>query len=153
MKRGKYNTTPKVTPPAEVDEIKRVNREKLDYIMAQGPDYIITLAIKYYGENWMTVFGGEKSYLHNERAKHHQKKGGVRGVKGNRERPVLKLDIDTEEIVQSYDTVYQCAEEEGFTHTQMTTLIATLTGRYNQYKGYKWKFADEKKIVIYGEEL
>ena len=152
MKRGKYTITPKVTTPAEVDEIKRVNREKLDYIMAQGPDYMIELAIKYYGENWMTVFGGEESYLHTERTRHNMKKGALRSTDGNRSRPVLKLDKDTEEIVQSYDTVYQCVEEEGFTHTQMTTLIATLTGRYEQYKGFLWRFADEKKIVIYGEE-
>lgn len=152
MKRGKYKTTPKVTTQAEVDEIKRVNKEKLDYIFSQGPEYMIELAIKYYGENWMTVFGGEESYLHNERIKHNLKKGALRSVDGNRSRPVLKLDIDSDEILQSYDTVYQCVEEEGFTHTQMTTLIATLTGRYEQYKGYKWKFADEKKIVVYGEE-
>ena len=152
MKRGKYNITPKVTTPAEVDEIKRVNREKLDYILSQGPDYMIELAIKYYGENWMTVFGGEESYLHNERTKHNLTKGSLRSVDGNRSRPVLKLDKNTEEILQSYDTVYQCVEEEGFSPTQMSTLISTLTGRYPQYKGYKWKFADEKKIVIYGEE-
>ena len=153
MKRGKYKTTPKVATQAKVDEIKRINREKLDYIFSQGPEYMIELAIKYYGENWMTVWGGEESYLHTERTKHNLTKGALRAKDGNRSRPVLKLDIDTEEVVQSYDTVYQCAEEEGFTHTQMTTLIATLTGRYENYKGYKWRFADAKEIVIYGEEL
>lgn len=150
MRTGRPKKNDVVTEE-DVIQIKKDNREKLDYILSQGPDYMIELAIRYYGENWMTVFGGEETYLHTERVRHNTKKGALRAKDGNRSRPVLKLDKDTEEIVQSYDTVYQCVEEEGFTHTQMTTLIATLTGRYENYKGYKWRFADEKQIIVYGE--
>lgn len=150
MRTGRPKKSDVVTEE-DVIQIKKDNREKLDYIFSQGPEYMIELAIKYYGENWMTVFGGEETYLHTERNRHNVKHGGLRSKDGNRSRPIVKLDMNTEEVIQSYDTVYQCVEEEGLTHTQMTTLIATLTGRYESYKGYKWRFADEKKIMIYGE--
>jgi hypothetical protein len=136
----------------ELEEIKRVNREKLDEILGKGPEYIIELAIKYYGESWMTVFSGEETYLHYERTKHNQRFGSVRTVKGNRERPIHKLDINTKEIIKSYDTVLEAAEEMGFNKVQTQSLIGALTGRYEHYMGYSWKFADVDKVVIYGED-
>jgi len=143
---------PKPVTAEQLEEIRRVNREKLDYIFSKGPDYMIELAIKYYGESWMTVFGGEETYLHNERIKHNTTKGSVRGAGGNRLRPVHKMDVETDEIIQTYDTVLECAEDMGFNKTQTQSLIAALTGRYEYYQGFKWRFADNHKIIIYGEE-
>jgi hypothetical protein len=142
----------KVLDEMEIEEIKRVNREKLDFIMAQPPEYMISLAIKYYGESWMTCFAGNETYLHTEKLKHNNTHGSIRKKDGNRTRPILKIDAQTDEVIQSYDTVYECLEKEGFTNSQRSSLMAVLTGRFAKYQGFKWKFADEQKIVIYGQE-
>ena len=136
----------------QIEEIKRTNREKLDYILAQGPEYIITLAIKYYGEGWMQVFEGEDHYLQTERQRYNSKNGALVGAKTNRNRRVNQINRTTKEVIREWENVNVISSELKFTKTQEQTLIGVLRGRMDSYMGYEWKFADEPKIIIYGEE-
>jgi hypothetical protein len=150
--KRKYEKALKEITEEELEEIRRVNREKLDEIYSKGPEYMITLAIKYYGDNWMACFAGEETYLSNERVKHRDKFGSVKTAKGNRGRPLNKLDLNSGEFIRRYENVYECVDEEGYSDNQMNTLMAAASGRYPSYKGWKWEFADNAKIVIYGED-
>ena len=151
--KNKVGRYPKdyVVTEEEIKEIKRINRERLDYIISQGPEYQIELAVKYYGDNWMTVFGGEQTYLHAERVKYNQTHTPL--ARGRlRERPIQQLDLLTGDVLETYENSWEVKEKMNWTQPQMQTMLACLTGRYDKYMGYKWKFADadEREIPIYG---
>ena len=136
----------------QIEEIKRINREKLDYILSQGPEYVIELAIKYYGEGWMQVFEGEEHYLQTERMRYNAKNGALVGAKTNRNRRVNQINKTTKEVIREWENVNVITSELGLKKTQEQTLIGVLRGRMDSYMGYEWRFADEPKIIIYGEE-
>ena len=137
-----------------IEQIRKQNKERLDYILSQGEEYLIQLAIKYYGESWMCIFNGEKSYLHKERLDHNTKNGGaLRGrTTGNRFRRLQKIDLNTNEVLVEYKDVFECIKAEGMKESQIPSVIAVMTGRTETYKGFKWRFCDEEKIVIYGKD-
>jgi hypothetical protein len=138
----------------EIEEIRKQNRERLDYILSQGEEYLIRLAIKYYGESWMCIFNGERSYLHKERIDHNIKNGGaLRGrTTGNRVRPLQKIDLKTNEVLVEYKDVFDCIKGEGMQESQIPSVIAVMTGRTESYKGFKWRFCDEQQIIRYGKD-
>lgn len=144
--------TPKPITPEELEEIKTKNREKLDFILSKGPEYMIELAIQYYGEGWMQVFEGEDHYLQTERQRYNSKNGALIGSKTNRRRKVKQLNKTTGEVIREWENVDVISSEMGLNKTQEQTLIGVLRGRMNSYMGYAWKFADEPKIIIYGDE-
>jgi len=148
-KRGRYKT--KVTPE-DIEEIKRTNKERLDEILSKGPEYIIDLAIKHYGEGWMQVFEGEEHYLKTERSRYNAKHGAVIGSKTNRERRINQINAETDEIIQTWENVDAAGDALGLGKTQRQTLVGVLRGRARTYLGYKWEFADAPRIVIYGQE-
>ena len=136
----------------QVAEIQKVNKEKLDYILSQGPEYIIDLAIKYYGEGWMQVFEGEEHYLRTERSRYNSKHGALIGSKTNRERRIHQINAETDEIIETWENVDAAGDAMDLGKTQRQTLVGVLRGRAQTYLGYKWQFADPPRIVIYGQD-
>jgi hypothetical protein len=36
--------------------------------------------------------------------------------------------------------------------SQIPSVIAVMTGRMENYKGFKWRFCDEQQIIRYGKD-
>ena len=146
MKKRVGRPKTKVTDE-EVAEIKRINKEKLDEIQSKGLDYIIELAKEHYGRNWMAVFSGENIFLHAEVRKEREQlraEGKYKYSHGvYRKRPIEKLDKDTDEVLDTYANVEAIKNEYGWTDGQIASVIACCTGRYDAYKGFKWKFVTD----------
>lgn len=134
----------KITTQEEVIEIKKQNREKLDWIIEQGPEYIIELAKKEYGDNWMTIFAGENTYLHYERLQLNRNNPNkkYRQRRGNRDRPIRKMDSNGTKVLDTYLDSEDLMEKEEFSVTQLSTVLSVCTGKLEIYKGFIWQFDD-----------
>jgi hypothetical protein len=134
----------KITTQEEVIEIKKQNREKLDWIIEQGPEYIIELAKKEYGDNWMTIFAGENTYLHYERLQLNRNNPNkkYRQRRGNRDRPIRKMDSNGKKVLDTYVDSEDLMEREEFSITQLSTVLSVCTGKLEIYKGFIWQFDD-----------
>lgn len=139
----KYQKKVKVTPKM-VEEIKQKNREKLDWIIEQGPEYIVELAKKEYGENWMIIFSGENHYLHYDRLTENRKNPNkkYRQRRGNRDRPIRKMDNLGLKVLDTYENSEDLMEREEFSKTQLSTVLSVCTGKLEIYKGFIWQFDD-----------
>jgi hypothetical protein len=132
----------------ELSEIRKQNREKLDWVLEQGPEYMIEKAKEVYGENWMAVFAGEKHYLHYERYINNRRTlndGSRPPKKGNRQKQIQKIDYQTNELICVYDNAEAARVGENLSDKQISTLLSVCTGKYEHYKGYKWVFVEEPK--------
>jgi hypothetical protein len=140
-----------VTTKEELEEIRKQNKEKLDWILDQGIDYIILKAKEVYGDNWMSIFAGEKHYLHKERLDNnrlHLRSGGKNPKKGNRLRRIHQIDFKTNEIIHIYQNAEDARIGMDLSDKQISSLLAVCTGRYEHYKGFKWKFEDDNQIEL-----
>lgn len=139
----KYEKKIKVTPEM-VEEIKKQNKEKLDWILEQGPEYIIELAKKEYGESWMIIFSGENHYMHYERLVENRNNPNkkYRQRRGNRDRPIRKMDNLGLKVLDTYENSEDLMEREQFSITQLSTVLSVCTGKLEIYKGFIWQFDD-----------
>jgi hypothetical protein len=139
----KYEKKIKVTPEM-VEEIKKQNKEKLDWILEQGPEYIIELAKKEYGDSWMIIFSGENHYMHYERLAENRKNPNkkYRERRGNRDRPIRKMDNLGLKVLDTYENSEDLMEREQFSITQLSTVLSVCTGKLEIYKGFIWQFDD-----------
>lgn len=132
--------------PEELQQIRKQNSDKLDYILSQGIEYLIQKSKEQYGDNWMTIFSGEKHPLHEDKRK--AKEMAIRSGeydfagKGNRHKPILKLDINTGEVLERFQNIGEISEAMGLINSQPSSLLACCTGRYKDYKGFKWAFEE-----------
>lgn len=143
---GKYSKS-KATPE-DVIEIKRQNREKLDWILEQPIEWLIERAKEEYGSNWMCIFAGEEHYLHEVKYRNNYKlkKGGdIHPTKTNRQRKIQKIDSKTNELVHTYENAKECQEQEGLSSHQISTVLSVCTKKMTHYKGHIWKFEDEEE--------
>ena len=134
----------------ELIEIKRNNKEKLDWILEQGEDYLIERAKDLYGASWMCIFAGENHYLHKIRMQNNAKNlrdSNYIPAKGNRMRRIQKLDMKTLEVLHTYQNAEDARRGEELSDVQIGSLLACCTKRYPHYKGFKWKFEDEEQIL------
>ena len=139
----KYQKKVKVTSEM-LEEIKKQNKEKLDWIIEQGPEYIVELAKKEYGENWMVIFSGENHYLHSDRLQFNRNNPNkkYRQRRGNRDRPIRKMDFNTKKVLETYENSEDLMEREQFSVTQLSTTLSVCTGKLEQYRGFLWQFDD-----------
>jgi hypothetical protein len=133
-----------VVTPEMVEEIKKQNKEKLDWILEQGPEYIIELAKKEYGDGWMVIFSGENHYLHYDRLLENRKNPNkkYKQRRGNRDRPVRKVDRFNKKVLETYSCAEDLMEKEQFTLTQLSTALSVCTGKLDLYRGFIWQFDD-----------
>lgn len=121
-------------------EIKKQNKEKLDQILAEGPNYIKTLGQKYYGDRWHTIL--EKG--HYEKVKHNRKvqREGSSYVP-YLHRPIIQMDLEGN-FIKKWNNALEWAESEGMTKSAAGHVSKSATGLVMSQKesayGYKWKF-------------
>ena len=142
----KYSKT-KATPE-DVIEIKKQNREKLDWILEQPIEWLIERAKEEYGSNWMCIFAGEEHYLHEVKYKNlykMKKSGDIHPNKTNRQRKIQKIDPKTNEILHTYENAKECQEQEQLSNHQISTVLSVCTKKLPHYKGLLWKFEDEEE--------
>jgi len=136
--------------PEDVIEIKKANREKLDWILQQPLEWLIERARAEYGSNWMCIFAGEEHYLHEVRhqVKYQNKRGGLQHpMKANRSRKIQKIDYKTNELVETYENAQDCQDKQGLSKSQISTVLSVCTKKMLQYKGYIYKFEDEEEYL------
>ncbi len=136
------------TTPEDVIEIKKQNKEKLDWILKQPIEWLIERAKEEYGSNWMCIFAGEKHFLHDVKYKNNynlKKDGLLHPMKANRSRKIQKIDSKTNELVCTYENAKECQELEGLSNHQISTVLSVCTKKMTHYKGHVWKFEDEEE--------
>jgi hypothetical protein len=137
-----------ITTPEDVIEIKKQNKEKLDWILKQPIEWLIERAKEEYGSNWMCIFAGEKHFLHDVKYKNNynlKKDGLLHPMKANRSRKIQKIDSKTNELVCTYENAKECQELEGLSNHQISTVLSVCTKKMTHYKGHLWKFEDEEE--------
>jgi regulator of RNase E activity RraB len=99
----------------------------------------------------MSISAGEKHYLHKERLDENRiylRSGGKNPKKGNRLRKIHQIDYNTNEIIHTFDNAEDARVGMKLSDKQISSLLAVCTGRYEHYKGFKWKFEDDNQIKL-----
>lgn len=132
----------------DIIEIKKQNKEKLDWILQQPIEWLIERAKDEYGSNWMCIFAGEKHFLHDVKYKNNynlKKSGEIHPMKTNRSRKIQKIDSKTNELLYTYENAQDCQTQEELTNHQISTVLSVCTKKMTHYKGHIWKFEDEEE--------
>lgn len=126
----------------EVIEIKLINIQKLDEIMAT-PNYIELLGKKYYGDEWMCTLP-ETHYLKDEKRKILSNKNTKRQRDENwtprvaaTSLPIIELTLEGE-VIAEWDTIKDWLDENPTKHYIMPLQCAK--GKATAAYGRKWKF-------------
>jgi hypothetical protein len=144
--KSRYDYDPEVDYP----KIKEENKRKLDEILSD-PNYLVTLAKKYYGEGWLKAIPDDH-YLKYE-YKQQVNRGEIRAVntkdetrKMYEDTPVIQTFNDGTEV--EWSSVIDYCEQHGKKRTAAASILSICRGtnlKSNTLYKSKWRFKEEQK--------